>query len=239
VQPGIHNENSARVIVPLLIQYFHPTSVVDVGCGTGDFLSVFKRMGVETIKGIDGKWSNRKLLFQNINESEFQEMDLEFPEIIPKKFDLAVCLEVAEHLRPTCAEGFIKALTTYSDVIVFSAAIPDQGGFNHLNEQWPLYWENIFSKFKFIKFDLIRPKIWNDKSVKFWYRQNIFIYMKETASLNLDHKENKDIYLERLIHPDLYEYKSQFLDTILEGRHPLKGYLKMIFKLLKNKILQL
>jgi len=148
---------------------------------------------------------------------------------------MALCLEVAEHLQGSSAENFIKVLTTYSDVIVFSAAIPDQGGFNHINEQWPSYWENIFSKYQFRKYDIIRPLIWNDPSIQFWYRQNMFVYINQNSTLILNDKVNTEFYTERLIHPDLYRYKSQFLDRILEGNHTFKGYLKMLFKYFRNK----
>jgi len=234
-QPGIHDEHSPIAIVPILIKYFHPLSVVDVGCGPAYFLKVFKKMGVKTMKGIDGKWCDKNLLFQNIDEIEFQEMDLEKLVILPQRYDMALCLEVAEHLQPASAENFIKVLTTYSDVIVFSAAIPDQGGFNHLNEQWPSYWEKIFNKFQFQKCDILRPIIWNDTSIKFWYRQNMVVYINQNSDLILEDKMNTEFYKERLIHPDLYRYKSLYLDRILEGRYTFKGYIKMLLKFFRNK----
>jgi hypothetical protein len=53
------------------------------------------------------------------------------PEHLVGRFDLAVCLEVAEHLPPERAESFIRELCDLAPVVLFSAAIPGQGGTGH------------------------------------------------------------------------------------------------------------
>jgi len=62
---------------------------------------------------------------------------------------------------------------------LFSAAVPGQGGTEHVNEQWPEYWHDKFANYGFLKLDIIRKEIWLNPSVKYWYRQNTFVYTKK------------------------------------------------------------
>ena len=233
----VHNLNAPSIIVPLLIKLFYPKSIVDIGCGTGNFLKIFKDEGVPLVKGYDGKWVNRDLLEKNgIDKVEFEEADFEHFKNSAQKYDLALCLEVAEHLRQEAADQFIRALTTYSDIIVFSAAIPSQGGQNHLNEQWPTYWASIFKKYDFNMYDIVRPMVWNNSGVSYWYKQNAFVYIRNNTDLKSSHFQPVDLsQYNNVIHPDIFLYKSQLLDRILEGRFTFKGYVKMLLKFFMNR----
>jgi hypothetical protein len=59
---------------PLLIELFHPRSVVDLGCGTGIWLAAFREQGVTDVLGIEGAWVPR--LQRVILEELFLEHDL-------------------------------------------------------------------------------------------------------------------------------------------------------------------
>src|SRR5882724_5560989 len=111
-----HNLRSPSIIVPYLVDKFKPTSVIDVGCGIGTFLHVFKQQGVKEVLGIDGKWVNRKQLY--IPEEEFLEVNLEEPIKLDKTYDLVLCLEVAEHLAPTAADLLVDSLGSLGKKIV-------------------------------------------------------------------------------------------------------------------------
>ena len=88
--------------------------------------------------------------------------DLENNIQIESKFDLAITLEVAEHLSEIRADSFIDDLCALSDLILFSAAIPDQGGRHHINEQWQSYWEpKRFKQRGYHVYDIVRWKIWS------------------------------------------------------------------------------
>lgn len=169
---------SARVIVPHVMNLFGVTSVVDVGCGCGAWLRTFSEHGVESIRGIDGSYVERNKLL--IPEHYFTPMDLNGAFQIPGEYDLAVCLEVAEHLPAANAEHLVSQLARCAPLVLFSAAIPGQGGVHHINERFPSYWHELFKKFGHIVLDPIRPKIQRDRSVEFWYRQNIVVYASET-----------------------------------------------------------
>lgn len=168
------SQSSAEALVPAVLQLVHPKSVVDVGCGDGTWLSVFREFGVTDTLGIDGEYVDRGLL--RIPQDEFRAVDLSEPFKLGRSFDLAISLEVAEHLPPNSAQTFVASLTALAPIVLFSAAIPFQGGTRHLNEQWPDYWGALFERHNYVPIDCIRQKLWNNDDVEFWYIQNCLIF---------------------------------------------------------------
>jgi SAM-dependent methyltransferase len=167
------SRRSARVIVPLVLELIRPQSVVDVGSGTGTWLSVFNEFGIIEFLGLDGDWVDRNAL--EIPADSFLSCNLTKPFRLDRQFDLVVSLEVAEHLPIECAETFVDSLSRLGDVILFSAAIPCQGGTNHVNEQWPDYWVNLFKQKDYVAIDRVRDQIWQSEIVEWWYAQNIIL----------------------------------------------------------------
>lgn len=192
--------SSAAVIVPLLREMFGPSSVIDVGCGTGEWLAEFVRCGVEDVLGLDGPWVDQASL--SIDSARFRATDLENPPELGRRFDLVTSFEVAEHLPARAAEPFVRYLTELGDLVAFSAAIPFQGGTNHLNEQWPNYWSDLFAARGFVAFDLLRPKVWLNPDVEFWYRQNLIVYMAAERAAKFPHEPTDTVL--PLVHPDLF-----------------------------------
>jgi len=197
--------SSLDAVVSLIMRIVNPDSVVDFGCAVGGALSCFKAKGVSEILGVDGFWvKDEQLLIAN---DEFIRHDFNKGFLsLPKKYDLAISTEVAEHVEDANADTFIETLVNASDVIVFSAAVPGQGGTNHVNEQWPQYWIDKFSAHDFIVFDCIREYLWNNDDVPFLYRQNLFLFCKndKTSCLNLPEITSKRY---NIIHPVHYERK--------------------------------
>jgi SAM-dependent methyltransferase len=181
----IESTRSAQSVIPLVLQLAHPESVIDVGCGIGTWLSVFKDMspGIQLL-GLDGEYNRERLL---IDAHEFIGCDLEDPlPSFPSKFDLAMSLEVAEHLSPQRAPSFVKELTSLSGVILFSAAWPGQTGVHHINEQWHDYWVRLFANAGFIPVDCIRPLIMKHRTVSWYYRSNILLFINKDFLSRLD-----------------------------------------------------
>jgi len=171
--------DAALHIIPYVLDVVQPGSVIDVGCATGEFLAAFREYGVEDIFGIDGAYVQKDLLV--LPQDKFTPLDLNRPFTLDRTFDLAICLEVAEHLLPQSAANFISSLTCLAPIILFSAAIPYQGGDSHLNEQWPEYWANLFKMHGFVPVDALRHTIWLDQEIPFWYRQNMLFFCKKEA----------------------------------------------------------
>ena len=201
-------------------------SAVDFGCGVGTWLSVLKEKGVADVRGLEGPWVEKALL--KISEQELSEVNFEAGVKLDKIYDLAITLEVAEHLRPETAAGFVKSLTEASDYIMFSAAIPFQGGTNHVNEQWPEYWVNLFTDKGYVLVDFIRMKIWDDDSIPVWYRQNILMFVKKekVETVKLPTPEEFRFPLS-VVHPATYISK-------MNKMYSIKGSLKMLPRNIKR-----
>ena len=166
---------SAARIVPVVLDLVPGIqSVVDVGCGVGTFLEQFRSHGVAWTQGIDGDYVDREML--RIDQDRFEARDLSQPLSFDRRFDLAISLEVAEHLPPGRALSFVDDLTRLSDLVLFSAAIPGQGGTHHVNEQWQDYWAGRFRDVGYSSIDAIRHQIWDLDDVESWYRQNTILY---------------------------------------------------------------
>ncbi len=202
-----NSSRSASAVVPILVNLIRPESVVDIGCGVGTWLQAFRQNGVGNVLGIDGNYVDLKTL--KIPEDRFISMDLRNPvPIIQQYFDLAICLEVAEHLPESSAIRLVNFIASLAPVIFFSAAVPGQGGTGHVNEQWPDYWGRHFSEHGYKMVDVIRPKIWDMEQVDPWYCQNSFLYVREDKISHfpdLDGINSGYVGLpERIIHPELF-----------------------------------
>lgn len=169
--------SSARVVAPLVVDLVRPASVLDVGCGLGTWLAAFADAGVTDVLGLDGDYVPRAEL--QIPADRFRPADLATVPDPGRRFDLAVCLEVAEHLPGAVSERLVAMLTAAAPVVLFSAALPGQGGTGHINEQWPPYWRALFAARGFVRLDPIRPRVWRDSRVEWWYRQNVYLYVRE------------------------------------------------------------
>jgi len=170
---------SAAKVVPCVMAIVKPGSVIDVGCGEGWWLRTFWECGVhyEELLGIDNHSGLEKLKGW---DGAFIKRDipteLADPTNIGRRFDLAVCLEVAEHLDASQADALVEYLCGRSDVVLFSAAIPGQGGVGHVNEQWPEYWIQKFNQRGFIGNGNLRKTLWEDPDVENWYSQNLYVF---------------------------------------------------------------
>ena len=164
IRPGV--QASADVIVPLLAGRYQPASVVDVGCGEGWWCRRFEQAGVGRVVGVDGPWVAADVT-----------VDLDRPPY-PNlgRFDLAVCLEVAEHVAASHADRLVAWLVSLAPIVVFSAAVPGQGGEGHVNEQPPGYWAGLFATHGYGGSGALRQAIWDDDRVSWWYRQNLLVF---------------------------------------------------------------
>lgn len=131
------------------------------------------------IRGIDGNYVNRdRLLF---DRSEFVAADLSRSFEIDGHYDLAICVEVAEHLPAHRSSKLVQALTRAAPIVLFSAAVPGQGGTGHINEQWPSYWRALFAAEGYRMFDPILPRIRDNAAIVWWYRQNLVVFASKEA----------------------------------------------------------
>ena len=198
---------SARVYLGHLFELWKPASIVDFGCGRGAWLAAAGERGVKRLVGIDGAWNSGKEMVNP--EIEFHAADLDGEVSLPEKFELALSLEVAEHVRPDSSDRFVASLARLSDAVLFGAAFTGQPGTNHINTQAHSFWAERFLARGYQLFDLFRPKFWSDNRVGPWYRQNTFIYVQphhplHAALVDAGHRTEKNLHFTDAIHPWLY-----------------------------------
>jgi len=212
---------AARAIFAALPDSIPRDLVADVGCGTGTWLAVALETGSHQAFGFEGDWVRRDML--DDPRIAFSPRDLELPCAGPR-VDLAISLEVAEHLSPARAEPFIAELTAMAPAVLFSAAIPGQGGVGHRNEQWHSHWAEKFAAHGFGAFDIIRPQIWTDRAIPPWYRQNTILYLAPDLAAASGLSPTMPGLLDR-VHPDFWNRANRELDYA--GALPESVYLDL------------
>jgi hypothetical protein len=199
---------SARVIIPILLQYFPVRSVVDIGCGIGTWLKVFEENSVPHILGIDGPHIDRTALVTQ--RKEFLSVDLSTELPLVDRYDLAMSLEVVEHLPEQLSTSFVTKLTEAAPIVLFSAAVPGQPGVQHINMQWQDYWRAIFGGRNYVALDIIRPAVWGRGDVDYWYQQNTIVYCHNSiAATRSDLPWASEKTSLNIVHPALYERKTK------------------------------
>lgn len=175
---------SARIVLGEVLPLIQPQRLVDVGCGVGTWLRAAQNLGVPEVVGVDGDYVDRSALL--VDSACFVPADLSRTSLAnalgvssPRSFDIAMCLEVAEHLPLERAPSLVSELTTLSDVVLFSAAVPFQFGEQHVNEQWPEFWAILFRAHGFQCFDLLRDRLWGHPAVDWWYAQNALLFIRQ------------------------------------------------------------
>jgi len=198
---------SARAYLGALFALWQPASAIDIGCGRGAWLAACGERGVKRLTGLDGDWVSQDMMLDPT--ISFHPADLQQERAADERYDLAMSLEVAEHLPPASSEGFVRTLVAHADAIVFSAAYVGQPGRNHINTRPHSFWANQFLAQGYLLFDFFRPRFWSDNDVEPWYRQNTFLYVRpghplHAALAGAGHAPLQDARFVDCIHPWLF-----------------------------------
>lgn len=218
---------SAMKVLPVLFSVYAPKKVADFGCGSGAWLAAAGKLGAEMLHGFEGAWQEHgRMVDQSI---VLTTVDFEQGFKPGQRYDLAISVEVAEHLSERQARPFVEMLCRSSDVVMFSAAVPHQLGDDHRNEQWPSYWSRLFSEQGYDCYDIFRGNLWNDDDVHYWYRQNLLLYVNRNAPrAGLDFEKLRA--LERpildVVHPRQYLSKISIKGSLVNIRNGVLGLLR-------------
>jgi SAM-dependent methyltransferase len=220
---NIHTQEGPRAALPVILEIIRAKSILDVGCGVGIWLKTAQECGVTDVFGVDGVDVAPERL--QISASLFRQQDFACPWSLGRRFEAVFCLEVAEHLTQKSAGVLIDALVAHSDNVIFGAAIPGQPGQNHINCQWPDYWQKLFNERGYACSDELRWRIWDDERIEPWYRQNIFVARHDPE------QAGKEPRIPAAVHPGIYQLmvEAQFSDNmqfVAQGRMPWSWYLK-------------
>jgi SAM-dependent methyltransferase len=189
---------SAAVVVPAALAFIRPHTVIDVGCGEGCFARKFAELGcrVDAIDAFVAEGPRDGVSWRRVDLCD-PELDLG-----DDRYDLAVCLEVAEHLPLDCAETLVDLVRRLAPVVLFSAAIPGQRGHGHINEQWPEFWAERFAAYGLVASEHVRWELWDEETVEPWYRQNLIVFAGREwfAARGIETTERP----RRVVHPELF-----------------------------------
>lgn len=177
--------NAARFVFEILENFFKIGSVVDVGCGSGAWMRTAVEQGANHAYGVD-LGSSLNLIRANkdfhtyLNDGKILLVERDFvkdAETLLPSADLALCLEVAEHLPTNVSQSLVARLTEASNLVVFSAASPGQGGTYHINEQPMKFWISEFAKYGFEPYDVFRDILAKHQSVPRFYALNMLLFL--------------------------------------------------------------
>jgi len=202
------SRDSAAAMLPPLVDILKPASAIELGAGAGAWSGQLLALGLSEVIAVDGEWQTDRAM--HVPRAAFRAHDLQTPLDLNRRFDLAIALEVAEHLAESAADVFVSSLTRHADVVLFSAAMPLQGGTNHINEQPPSYWIAKFSERGYACLDIIRPMFWNNRNVATYYKQNGYLFAHESRTELIATLRDRQARLYEgssslwFVHPDQY-----------------------------------
>lgn len=167
---------SSRCLLAAFAYTGIPKTLLDVGCGMGHLVEVSNKLGVSAT-GIDLYAPDKPELVRADLTEVFHLMP------IAGASEMVICWEVAEHIDSKHADHLCQILADATQrYLLFSAAIPHQGGSGHVNEQPHTYWEIKLSR-RGLELDVmltshlrrvftdIAPSAW-------WYGQNMMAFKK-------------------------------------------------------------
>ena len=177
----VRSLQSAELLLGLLAPHLVARNAVDFGAGIGTWLDAACLAGAESALGIEGHWVEKSQL--RFAGAVFRYQDLNNTIELERRFDLAISVEVAEHVQPTGGPTFVDDVCRASDQVLFGAALPRQPGDGHINCRPHSYWAAEFQRNGYTGLDPFRAHAWYDTRVEPWYAQNCFLFVKEGRPL--------------------------------------------------------
>jgi len=216
--------DAGSTMLPPVLELVRPASLVDVGCGVGTWLAAAEKLGVGTLVGIEGPWVHTEQL--KSPRIRLVTHDLEQPLPLRERFDLAMSVEVAEHVSQRRADALVGELCALSQVVLFGAAIPGQGGVNHINEEWQSVWAARFAARGYRVVDLLRPRFWTQREIPVHYRQNTLLYVHESRFGELEARHGAALPVPPIVdiaHPEVLNANTNALHAAPTVRQSLKA----------------
>ncbi len=140
-------------VIKYLVEKFRPITVLDVGSGPFGSKKIFHSFGVQWVWCIDG--DDQILYRDDLKEhlNTFSVVDLERSAYrFPTTFDMVFSYECAEHIAN--ADNYVDTITVNCGrILAITHALPNQGGYHHVNEKDDAYWINkiIQKGFKYLE----------------------------------------------------------------------------------------
>ncbi len=201
-------------------------SFADLGGGMGSWSKALELKGISNFNLIDHPLTPvENILIEN--KSNFTPVDLELDLPVYEHYDLVICTEVFEHFSEKRALELLEWINASTDFILFSAAIPRQGGLGHVNLQRHAYWHEKFSNLGFSFFDGFKPEIISNQGIKYWFRQNLFLYHRGKFTERFQNLSN-------ITNPEFELVHKSILNKPIGRKEWLGLFLTLFFRKKKN-----
>lgn len=168
----------ANQLADTIIDIYSPDNVIEFGCGTGRLLYRYTERGI-TVYGIDA--SSSALEQSKLPDECLQQHDLTQPFSTEEKYDIALAIEILEHLPQKAADTVVDSISNAAKTVLVSAATPGQGGTHHVNEQPHAYWIEKFETrgmtYQPSTTEKIRSQLKLDDLM--WISDNLIVFKKD------------------------------------------------------------
>lgn len=172
-----------KLIAEIINKQFHPKSLIDMGCGSGLYLAEFYKLGIN-VSGCDINETALSWIKSILPDINVFVSDLRKKISFKQKFDLCLCLEVAEHIEEIYSHIFVENLINSSNIIIFSASPPEQPGIYHVNEHEQEFWINLFSEknynINWEETNLLKKNLKN-QNIIYWLVNNILVFCQNNS----------------------------------------------------------
>jgi O-antigen biosynthesis protein len=128
-------------IADAIVREINPGSVLDAGCAMGFLVEALRQRGIEAY-GVD---ISDYAIAQVADEIKPYCWVGSVTERLPRRYDLVVCIETLEHLRPDDVPAAIQQLCAAADDILFSSTPDDRTEPTHFSVQPPEAWASLFA----------------------------------------------------------------------------------------------
>jgi SAM-dependent methyltransferase len=206
---------SARALLPIVTKILTVRSVLDIGCGAGAWLCAYGELGVADHCGVDGDYVDPAVLL--FDPRKFTPRNIVAPFALGRQFDLVQCLEVGEHVPPKTSRILVDNIVRHGKRVLFSAAVPGQGGEQHVNEQRYEFWRDLFAERGYRLFDFLRPRLRGIEIIESWYRYNILFFAHDDAVVGLPSNISTARVMERAIIKDYSPFRYRVRKAILRA----------------------
>jgi hypothetical protein len=191
-------------------------------------------MSAAVLAGVSDVWGTDILRSAPANDflpkCNFEIHDASEPFDLHRKFDCVICLEVGEHLREKSAKALIGSLCRHGNLVFFSAAQPGQFGQDHVNCQWPSYWQGFFNGEGFTCVDDVRWQMWSDTDIEPWYRQNMFRAVRDSKVAG------SELRIPPVVHPEMLGLKLACDTGSKAGQKPFRSRVFRSVKAMIQKV---
>ena len=172
-------------LADMMAAHLKPNSSIDWGCGCGFILEKLLGHGISDLIGIEGSAEVKPFIPESLKDKIIIADALLYQSGV---YDLAISIEVAEHLKKEDSAKFVNTVCSSSSTwIWWSAAQIGQAGTGHINCQSLSFWIDVFKEVGLFEVDW--EKTYELKSAMLvnhmlvlgypWIRDNAIIFRRK------------------------------------------------------------